>query len=144
MAAASVILLFFAVFAYRAAGQTQAHALVLKDPLELTLMLRFLALLAGIMLLAKWLSSLPGPSGLLTLGGVSGILDVDPITLSMARLARTGLTPSLAVETIFAAAVANGFAKAVLAFYFGGARLGMFLGLAMVAALGAGALIYLR
>jgi uncharacterized membrane protein (DUF4010 family) len=144
VAAAIVTLLFFAAFAYRAAGQTQAHALVLKDPLELTLMLRFLALLAGIMLLAKWLSSLPGPSGLLTLGGVSGLLDVDPITLSMSRLARNGLTPSLAVETIFAAAVANGIAKAVLAFYFGGVRLGVFLGLAMVAASGAGALIYLR
>ena len=144
IAAATAILLVFAAFAYRAAVHTQAHALVLKDPLELSLMLRFLALLALIMLLAKWLSSLPGPSGLLALGGVSGFLDVDPITLSMARLAQTGLTPSLAAETILAAALTNGIAKAVLALYFGGARLGAFLGLAMTVAFGAGALIYLR
>ena len=105
-------------------------------------MLRFTALLAAIMLLAKLFSS--GKTGLFALGGVSGLLDVDPITLSMARLAGAGVTPAIAVSTILIAAAANGLAKSVLALAFGGPRLGFSLsGLALLA-FGAGAVAYFR
>jgi uncharacterized membrane protein (DUF4010 family) len=99
-------------------------------------MLRFALLLTVIMLLAKvFVSGRPGDQpGLIALGGLSGLLDVDPITLSMAKLAGGGLAPSLAAETILVAAAANGLAKAVLAVIFGGARLGGLLSAAALAA----------
>ncbi len=108
-------------------------------------MLQFTAILTVIMLLAKLASLFPDHTGLLSLGGISGLLDVDPITLSMADLARTAGTPAaLASATILTAATANGLAKTVLAIIFGGARLGATLAFLLIAAVGAGALVYLR
>jgi len=140
--AASILLLMPAALAYRAAGKAGAQGLTLHDPFELPLMLRFTALLAAIMLLAKLFSS--GQPGLFALGGVSGLLDVDPITLSMARMAGTGVTPGIAVSTILIAAAANGLAKSVLAVVFGGWRLGLSLSALALLAFGAGAAAHFR
>ncbi len=138
--AASGLLLVPAALAYRAAGKAGAQGLTLQDPFELPLLLRFTGLLAAIMLLAKLFSS--GRAGLFALGGVSGLLDVDPITLSMARLAGTGITPMLAASTILIAAAANALAKSVLAVAFGGPRLGIALSGSALLAFGAGAAAY--
>ncbi len=138
--AASAALLIPAVLAYRAAGRSGDSALRLENPFELPLMLRFTALLAVIMLLAKLFAT--GRSGLFALGGASGLLDVDPITLSMARLAGTGVAPGIAVSTILIAASANGLAKSVLGLVFGGMRLGLILSALAVLAFGTGALVY--
>ena len=140
MAAASVPLMIGAGLAYRTAAKTQPEGLTLSDPLELPLMLRFSVLLAGIMLLAKLFSG--GEGSLFALAGFSGLLDVDPITLSMARMANSGLAQFIAVAAILIACAANALAKAVLAVIFGGWRLGLWLsGLAVLGA-GAGALAY--
>jgi uncharacterized membrane protein (DUF4010 family) len=138
--AASTILLIPAALAYRAAGNAGTQGLTLQDPFELPLMLRFTALLAAIMLLSKLFSS--GQSGLFALGGVSGLLDVDPITLSVARLTGAGITPAVAVSTILIAGAANMLAKSVLAVAFGGMRLGMALSAMGLLAFGAGAAAY--
>jgi uncharacterized membrane protein (DUF4010 family) len=138
--AASLVLLIPAVLAYRIAGKSGGQGLTLKDPFELPLMLRFTALLSAIMLLAKLISS--GQSGLFALGGLSGLLDVDPITLSMAQMASTGVTPQIAAATILIAAAANALAKSVLAASFGGPKLGLALGAPALLAFGAGALAY--
>ena len=74
--AASIALLIPAVLAYRAAGKAGPQGLTLKDPFELPLMLRFTALVAGIMLLSKILSS--GPSSLFALGGLTGEASLAP------------------------------------------------------------------
>jgi uncharacterized membrane protein (DUF4010 family) len=140
MAAASVPLLAGAGLSYRAASKTQSEGLQLSDPLELPLMLRFALLLAGIMLLAKLFSG--GEGSLFALAGFSGLLDVDPITLSMARMANSGTAQFIAVAAILIACASNALAKAVLAVIFGGWRLGLWLsGLALLGA-GAGALAY--
>jgi uncharacterized membrane protein (DUF4010 family) len=139
--AAASLLFVAGAIAYRAASNTHSDGLTIDDPFELSLMLRFSVLLAGIMLLAKFFSG--GESGLFALGGLSGLLDVDPITLSMAKMANTGLASTIAVSTILIAATANGLAKSVLAIIFGGWRLGLKLsGLALLA-FGAGAAAYL-
>jgi len=140
IAAAASLLFVAGAIAYRAAARTQSDGLTIKDPFELSLMLRFSVLLAGIMLLAKLFSG--GEGGLFALAGLSGLLDVDPITLSMAKMANTGLASTIAVSTILIAATANGLAKSVLAIIFGGWRLGLKLsGLALLA-FGAGAAAY--
>jgi uncharacterized membrane protein (DUF4010 family) len=138
--AASLVLLIPAGVAYRLAGKSGGQGLTLKDPFELPLMLRFTVLLAAIMLLAKLIST--GESGLFALGGLSGLLDVDPITLSMAQMASTGVTPQVAAATILIAAAANGLGKSVLAVSFGGARLGLALGAPALLAFGVGTLAY--
>ena len=120
--AAALLLLFFAAWAYQAAGREPHHPLALSDPLELSLMLRFVVLLAVIMLLSKLYAN--GTSTLFTIGGLSGLLDVDPITLSMAQMAGTRITPTIAATTILIAAATNGAAKAVLGVTFGGWKLG--------------------
>jgi uncharacterized membrane protein (DUF4010 family) len=138
--AAAAVLLVAAAFAYRFAARSEPHALALDNPVELSLMLRFCLLLVAIMLLAKLATAHQG--GLLALGGLSGLLDVDPITLAMARLADSGSSVQLAAETILIAALANGVAKTVLAFGFGGWRLGLILGAAALMAALAGGLAF--
>jgi uncharacterized membrane protein (DUF4010 family) len=140
MAAAASVLAIGAMIAYRAAGQTGKQELTLQDPFDLPLMLRFTALLAAIMLLAKLLST--ESVGLFALGGASGLLDVDPITLSMARLAGNGVTLRVAVTTILIAAAANALAKSTLAIAFGGKRLGFILGALALGAFSAGVLVH--
>jgi len=141
MAAASAPLLIGGAVAYRAAEkETQSQKLELSDPVELSLMLRFVLLLAAIMLLAKLFSG--GESGLFALAGLSGLLDVDPITLSMARESNSGLAEFVAVSTILIASAANALAKSVLAVIFGGWRLGLWLSGLGLLALGAGALAF--
>jgi uncharacterized membrane protein (DUF4010 family) len=141
MLAASTPLLIGAALAWRAAEKSSAsEKLKLSDPVELSLMLRFALLLAAIMVLAKLFSG--GESGLFALAGLSGLLDVDPITLSMARESNSGLAAFVAVAAILIASASNALAKSVLAVIFGGWRLGLWLsGLAVVSA-GAGALVY--
>jgi uncharacterized membrane protein (DUF4010 family) len=80
-----------AALAYRAAGKAGNSGLTLQNPFELPLILRFTGLMVIIMLLSKLFST--GRAGLFALGGASGLLDVDPITLSMAKLAGAGETP---------------------------------------------------
>lgn len=136
IAASAGFLTVAAALAYRFAARSPRHALALRDPLELSLMLRFCGLLVVIMLLSKLATT--RQVGLLTLGGLSGILDVDPITLSMAGLADKGVAARFAAETILVAAAANGVAKAVLAQFFGGWRLGSILSAAALGAILAG------
>jgi len=141
VSAASSLLFIAAALAYRASERTQTDGLTIQDPFELSLMLRFTVLLAGIMLLARFLSA--GQGGLLALGGLSGLLDVDPVTLSMAKMANAGLAHSLAVSTILIAATANGLAKSVLAVVFGGWRLGLALSGLAALSFTAGLLAYI-
>lgn len=140
MGAAALPLLAAAAIAFYFAGRGPSHSLVLDDPLELSLLLRFCGLLAVIMLLSKLATAEHG--GMMALGGLSGLLDVDPITLAMARLAGNGTTIAAAAETILIAAVANALSKAVLGQIFGGLRLGLLLSAAAVAAIGAGSLAW--
>lgn len=138
--AAACVLLLPALLAWRAGAKAARHALALQDPFDLGLMLRLTALLAAIMLLSKLLAS--GHSGLFALGGISGLLDVDPITLSMAKMVGNGIAIATAVSTILIAAATNGLAKTVLALIFGGPKLGLLLGLSALLALGAAAAAY--
>jgi len=141
IAAASSLLFVLGALAYRTAGKTESDGLVIEDPFDLSLMLRFTVLLAAIMILAKLFSA--GEGGLFALGALSGFLDVDPITLSMAKMANTGLSQFLAISTILIAATTNGLAKSVLAIIFGGWRLGLRLSGAAILAFCAGAAAHL-
>jgi uncharacterized membrane protein (DUF4010 family) len=141
MAAAALSLLIPALVSFHIAGSRHTRALNLDDPLELTMLIRFTALFAAILLFSKIAAE--AQSSVLLLGAASGLLDVDPITLSMAQLAGRDISISLAVSTILLAAAANGLAKTVLATSFGGLRLGIPLSASAILAAVAGATAHL-
>jgi len=141
--AACAVLLLPAIGSYiRPGSRNRETGLVLQNPVDLPLMLKFLLVLVAIMLLSKWAAGMPGQSNLLFLGGLSGAFDVDPITLSSANMTLGGLPVSTAVRAILIAATSNAAAKAILGAAFGGPRLGITLGAIAAAAIGAGAVFF--
>jgi uncharacterized membrane protein (DUF4010 family) len=111
----------------------------LKNPFELLEVFRFGLMLTAVMLLAVAARHLFGDAGLIALAAISGLADVDAITLSMAKTSTMGATAGPALA-ILAAAGVNTLAKAVYAAYIGGTRIGLmvamgtFLGFAAAAA----------
>ncbi len=135
VAAAALTLLLPAAIFYVRAGRSPNHDLPLTNPFDPVAVLKFGALLAAIMLCARLAGTWFGDAGLSGLGAVSGILDVDPITLSMAGRVQTGAaTSAFGVSVILLAAFTNAVAKSTLGLIFGGWRLGAVLTAAMVAA----------
>jgi uncharacterized membrane protein (DUF4010 family) len=119
-------------------GQRQAiqsAALLLSNPFQLGTALRFGALLAGILLAAEWIRSLWGEQGLYVLAMISGLTDVDAITLSLARMGRGGMTVEAVVLGILLAAMSNNLVKAGLAVVVGGRAVGGRVALTLVGAL---------
>ena len=114
--------------------------LELKNPFDLSVVLEFGALLAIIMVLAKGIAAWAGAKGAIALAAVSGVLDVDAITLSMARLAPDGLDADSAAFAILVAVGVNSAAKVVLAATAGGLKLGSLLAWALGGAFAAAAL----
>ncbi len=117
-----------------------AGTLTLRNPFDLGVVLEFGALLALIMALAKGLAAWAGSSGAYALAAVSGIVDVDAISLSMARLAPSGLSTDSAAFAILIAVTVNSLSKVALATTAGGLRLAKLLALALAAAFVAGAI----
>jgi uncharacterized membrane protein (DUF4010 family) len=95
----------------------------LNNPFDIAEVLRFGALLAIVMLAVSLARIRFGDSGVLTVAAISGLVDVDAITLSVARF---GEVSAIAVNAILAAVAMNTLAKGVYAWLAGGARLGMF------------------
>jgi uncharacterized membrane protein (DUF4010 family) len=114
--------------------------LVLKNPFELRVVLEFGALLALIMALTKGLSQWFGSEGAYVLAAISGLVDVDAISLSLARLTPNGIDVGSAAFAVLVAVVANSLSKIGLATTVGGVRLARLLGWGLGAALAAGAL----
>jgi uncharacterized membrane protein (DUF4010 family) len=115
-----------------------AGTLTLRNPFDLGVVLEFGALLALIMALAKGLAAWAGSSGAYALAAVSGIVDVDAISLSMARLAPSGLSTDSAAFAILIAVTVNSLSKVALATTAGGLRLAKLLAYGLAAALLAG------
>lgn len=98
--------------------------LEMSNPTELRTALGF-GLMYGIVLLASaWLSDWIGNSGLYGVALVSGLTDVDAITLSSLRLLNLDkLDGGVAVNVILLAIMSNLAFKSVLAFSIGGSKL---------------------
>ncbi|MEX2367278.1 MAG: MgtC/SapB family protein [Pseudohongiellaceae bacterium] len=96
-----------------------------RNPLELSAALYFGALLAAIMLLGYLLTEWFGEKGVLILAAVSGLADVDPITLSLARMSTQNLAMEVAVFGMIIAAAVNSALKAGMALVVGGKSLGL-------------------
>ena len=113
-------------------------AILLRNPFDLTTALKLAAVIALVMLLAKLLSNYAGNAGLLALAAVSGLVDVDALTLSVARLTYPATGIAAAANAILLCAAVNTATKSVIAIVIGGWRIG-----AIVMAASAAALIVL-
>lgn len=115
----------------------------LKNPFELAPALRFAALLALILLLVEAAQAWFGDRGVYAVALLSGLADVDAITLSLARSAQGELGNEVAVRGIFLAALSNSLVKAFLVVLIGGRALAVLTLPVMAAGLLFGALILL-
>jgi uncharacterized membrane protein (DUF4010 family) len=114
-----------AALLWRRTPAATPHPPELQNPLELRQALRFAALLAVILLLAEAIKRTLGDAGLYLLAAVSGVTDVDPINLSVARMTQGDLALSVAAIAIVIAAISNTLTKGVLAAAVGHRRLGL-------------------
>ena len=105
------------------------------NPLDIKTALKFVVILAPVMLLARALKVWGGDSGLYLLAGVSGLVDIDAIALSLATMTASAETaPAVAQTGILIATVVNTLVKPVIAFAVGGRAVGVRLLLPVVVA----------
>jgi uncharacterized membrane protein (DUF4010 family) len=143
LAAGSVMLTVSGVLWWSEQSSTaESTGLQIESPFDLGKVLQLAGLIAVIMLFAKLLTDQASAAGLYLLAAVSGIADVDALTLSMARFAGSQIGLSEAANAILIAAGVNTVAKAAMAATVGGPRLGALVGGASVAALAAMAVTF--
>ncbi len=125
----------------RPAGAGPQTITTLTNPLELGAALKFAALIALIMLLGKVLARAFGAIGVYGLAALSGVADVDALTLSVSELAGRDLALAAAVLAVSLAVASNTLSKAAIAAIVGGRKHGLLMGGASLAAVAAAALI---
>ncbi|MFA5948667.1 MAG: MgtC/SapB family protein [Hyphomicrobium sp.] len=125
-------------FYWRGSDRLGSETLRLKNPFELSTVLKFTAFLAFVMVAAKAMTQWAGDAGAFALALVSGVADVDAITLSLSQLGGGALGEKTAACAILLAAGVNTVAKAVLAWIAGGRGPGLKLGLGALVQLAAG------
>ena len=124
-----------------AAGTSQD--LRIENPFDLAVVLKFGALLTVVTIIAKFATSYAGGYGAYAVSAVSGIADVDAITLSMARLGDGQISTAVAAGAIALAGAVNTVAKAVMGWGAGGYEFGWRMLAAAAVAIAAGFAGYL-
>jgi uncharacterized membrane protein (DUF4010 family) len=119
-------------------GSKEHPQLTMKSPFDLGTALKLAGLIAVISLLAKVISTFAGDVGITILAALSGIADVDAITLSLARLADNGITLTTAALGIGIAVAVNTAVKAGMTFSLGTGKAGWIVSGASAAAIAAG------
>ena len=97
-----------------------------RNPMELIPALQFGLFLALVMLLTQGLNEWLGERGLYLLAAISGIADVDAITLSLANLARGSDATDAMWRGIILAAMVNTVFKGLLATFIAGRALAVY------------------
>lgn len=126
----------------RSESTSEKSPLDLRDPFELGEVLKFGALLAVVTLAAKLAGTGSSQLGLVPLAAVSGVVDVDPITLSISRMAGQSVALPLAATVILVAGGANLACKAVLAVTLGSRAFATYLSIAALTAAASAVLLW--
>jgi uncharacterized membrane protein (DUF4010 family) len=105
--------------------QGELPALAMSNPTELRTALGFGLMYAVVLLASAWLSDWLGPQGLYAVALLSGMTDVDAITLSSMRLYNLDKLPvGILVNVVVLALLANLAFKSVLTLSIGGWKMG--------------------
>lgn len=119
----AIPLLAALVLARRHHSETDSAELELRNPLELGMALWYGVILAGLILLAHGAHVWLGEAGVYALAALSGLTDVDAVSLSLAGMARESLPASVASRGILIAALSNTAMKTLFAVVLGGPAL---------------------
>jgi uncharacterized membrane protein (DUF4010 family) len=139
LAGAAAVAIGSGLWLWRAAADKTGEAPPLGNPLDLWSALKIVALITAVLLLSKVLDDTLGVAGLYLLAAISGLADVDAITLSAARLTQGGLDVAAGATVVLIAAGVNTLVKAGLAVVLGGRAMALRILPATVAMLAAGA-----
>jgi uncharacterized membrane protein (DUF4010 family) len=115
----------------------------LDNPLALGMALRFGLLLAIVVLLGRLASERFGDTGVLTVAAISGIADLNAITLSVARMEADSVTRHIAAVAIVLATTSNAVFKAAVCGGIGNTALGLRAGLPLIGVCAGGLLLVL-
>lgn len=124
-----------------------ARLVAVGNPFELRPAIFFAASIAVISIAAAYGADRFGAAGAYVVGAISGLADVDAMTLSGGRQAAAGaLAANVAAIAILLAIAVNGAVKGILAAVIGGRRVGtiVFSAFAIIAAAGAAAQYLIR
>lgn len=121
MVAAGAVALAYSVYLYFAQRSMEEGEVPLSNPFELGPAVKFGLLYAGILLVSRAAQMYFGDAGIFASSLISGLADVDAITLSMAELSRGAgeLSISTASRAIVLAAMSNTVVKGGIVLFMG-------------------------
>jgi uncharacterized membrane protein (DUF4010 family) len=99
----------------RGGHKPHARLLRLRNPFDFWMAARFGLILAAVMVFSRALQDWFGEPGLLLVASLSGLADVDAVTLAVARLTPEEVELQVGVAAIVLAAVANTLLKGTIA-----------------------------
>ncbi|MFD2263077.1 MgtC/SapB family protein [Lacibacterium aquatile] len=140
--AAASLILAGGMMLYHRHSAGSAPNLEIKNPFEFKMALKLCAIITVLLAAAKIAQRYLGESGLLGLALISGLADVDALTLSLARMAGNEVTPTMAAGGIGLAVASNSISKAVLTTAIGGKAVGLWVAAGTVVIIAAGAAGY--
>ncbi len=136
---ASLVLWLRASKAQRSPGEQSSGKVKLKNPFSLGPALKFGAFFVGILFVAKLAKQYLGDRGLYAAAAVSGLADVDAITLMIAEQTRQeAMALNVGAIGITIAVVSNSVVKTGIAIYSGGWQFGRLIALCLGLATAAG------
>jgi uncharacterized membrane protein (DUF4010 family) len=112
-----------------------ARPIKVSNPLQLGMAIQFSFLLAVILLLSEGMKEWFGNKGVYALSVVSGLMDVDAITLSLSRSAKQDMAAEVATMGIILSSATNTVVKGVIFAFIAGVRDNIRLLLFMIAAM---------
>ncbi len=123
------------IIAIRTTQNISSAEVKLKNPVELGAALGFAAVLSVLFVLVRAAQTFLGDTGIYILSAISGIADVDTVSLSLAQATRENLSLEIAATGILIAAMVNTLFKAILATFIGGWLLGRWCATILLSAL---------
>lgn len=109
-----VVVLLWLAREHHRNGHQKTPELELTNPLQLSTALKFGLFLALILLLSEAMKAWFGDAGVYSLALISGLMDVDAITLSLSKSAQTDLSHRVAALAIVLACASNTVLKGIL------------------------------
>ncbi|MEO6947569.1 MAG: DUF4010 domain-containing protein [Nitrobacter sp.] len=106
--------------------QQETPELQIRNPLEVGTAIKLTVLLAAVMLAAELVRRMFGGVGIFVVAALSGIADVDAVTISIARMGDVDL--NIAARAIMIAIAINTVSKAIMASWVGSKKVGLLVG----------------
>lgn len=121
--------------------EQESPELRISNPLAVGTAVKLAVLLAAVMLAAELVRQMFGGVGILVVAALSGVADVDALTISIARMAGADVDFNTAARAIMIAIAVNTVSKTVMAGWVGNRRVGLLVGGISAVALAGGLVV---